>query len=186
MEKKVAVLVCPGFEEGETLTIVDIIRRAFITCHTFGAQKYVSGSHEIEMMCDEIISEAITDYDMVVLPGGYGGADYMKTNSLVQKILKEMNEKGKFVCAMCAAPIALEEAGILEGRDFTAYKGYDQKIKAGNFKYDIVVQDGNIITSRGPATAYVFAYALVEALGGDAQAVKSRMVYYNAFKKEGE
>ena len=61
--------------------------------------------------------------------------------------------------------------------------GYDEKIKAGNYKTDIVVKDGNVITSRGPATAYAFAYALVDELGGDSLAVKNRMVYFNAFEE---
>ena len=51
----------------------------------------------------------------------------------------------------------------------------------GNFKEDKVVVDENLITSRGPATAYAFAYKLVDILGGDSLAVKKRMVYFNAF-----
>ena len=66
-------------------------------------------------------------------------------------------------------------------KKFTAYQGYDQKIKQGTYLNDKVVIDGNIVTSRGPATAYGFAYKLVELLGGDALVVKKRMVYFNAF-----
>lgn len=84
----------------------------------------------------------------------------------------------------CAAPIALEQAGILENRNYTAYVGYQDIIKVGNFKEDIVVVDKNLVTSRGPATAYEFAYALVDVLGGDSIAVKKRMVYTNAFDVE--
>ena len=64
---------------------------------------------------------------------------------------------------------------------FTAYQGYDQKIKQGTYLNDKVVIDSNIVTSRGSATAYGFAYKLVELLGGDDLAVKKRMVYFNAF-----
>ena len=92
-----------------------------------------------------------------------------------------MNEKGKYVCAMCAAPIVLEKANILVDKKFTAYQGYDQKIKQGTYLNDKVVIDSNIVTSRGPATAYGFAYKLVELLGGDDLAVKKRMVYFSAF-----
>ena len=96
------------------------------------------------------------------------------------EILQAEDKAGKFVAAICAAPIALERAGLLHDRKFTAYVGYDQKIKDGSFCSDIVVRDGNLITSRGPATAYAFAYAL----GGDSQAVKDRMVYSHAFEEE--
>ena len=70
---------------------------------------------------------------------------------------------------------------LLVDKKFTAYQGYDQKIKQGTYLNDKVVIDGNIVTSRGPATAYAFAYKLVDLLGGDSLEVKKRMVYFNAF-----
>ena len=82
---------------------------------------------------------------------------------------------------MLCAPIVLEKADLLMNKNYTAYKGYDQKIKQGHYLEDKVVIDGNIVTSRGPATAYAFAYKLVDLLGGDSLAVKNRMVYFNAF-----
>jgi len=98
-----------------------------------------------------------------------------------------MNQKGKYLGAICAAPIVLEAAGVLANRNYTAYIGYDKVIKQGHYLEDKVVIDENIITSRGSATAYAFAYRLVDILGGDSLAVKQRMVYFNAFDvKEGE
>lgn len=182
---KVAVLVAPGFEEGETLTIVDIIRRANIECELVGTDEIVTGAHDITVKCDVILDAKLSDsYDMVVLPGGRPGADNLRDNESVIKVIKEMDAEGKWVAAMCAAPIALEQAGILENRNYTAYVGYQDIIKVGNFKEDIVVVDKNLVTSRGPATAYEFAYALVDVLGGDSIAVKKRMVYTNAFDVE--
>ena len=179
--KKAAVLVAPGFEEGETLTIVDIIRRADLQCDMFGFDKVVEGGHEISVQCDKILNREVTDYDMVILPGGYDGAVNLKESNEVIAILHEMNKKGKYICAMCAAPIVLEKADLLMNKNYTAYKGYDQKIKQGHYLEDKVVIDGNLVTSRGPATAYAFAYKLVDLLGGDSLAVKNRMVYFNAF-----
>lgn len=179
--KKAAILVAPGFEEGETLTIVDIIRRANLQCDMFGFDNVVEGGHHISVQCDKVLSDEVIDYDMVILPGGYDGARNLKDSEVVINILHKMNEAGKYICAMCAAPIALEKANLLIDRNFTAYKGYDQKIKQGHYLNDKVVIDENIITSRGPATAYAFAYKLVDLLGGDSLAVKKRMVYFNAF-----
>ena len=71
----------------------------------------------------------------------------------------------------------------MDGKNFTAYVGYDKKIAAGYYCEDIVVRDGNLITSRGPATVYAFGYALVDALGGDSRAVKDRMIYDHAFEE---
>lgn len=179
--KKAAVIVAPGFEEGETLTIVDIIRRAGLQCDMFGFDKIVEGGHKISVQCDKILNNEIIEYDMVILPGGYDGATNMRDCEEVMTILHEMSEKGKYICAMCAAPIVLEKANLLVNKNYTAYMGYDQKIKQGHYLNDKVVIDGRIVTSRGPATAYAFAYKLVDLLGGDSLAVKKRMVYFNAF-----
>ena len=168
--KKAAIIIASGFEEGEALTIADIIKRAHLQCDLVGYEQEVKGGHEIIVRCDHILNETLLDYDMVILPGGYGGAEAMKNNPTLISYLQQMNEKGKYVCAMCAAPIVLEKANLLVDKKFTAYQGYDN-----------VVIDSNIVTSRGPATAYGFAYKLVELLGGDDLAVKKRMVYFNAF-----
>lgn len=184
--KKAAIIIAPGFEEGEALTIVDIIKRAHLQCDLVGFEKEVKGGHEIIVRCDDTLNETLLDYDMVILPGGYGGAEAMKNNQILISYLQQMNEKGKYICAMCAAPIVLEKADLLVSKKFTAYQGYDQKIKQGTYLNDKVVIDGNIVTSRGPATAYAFAYKLVELLDGDALAVKKRMVYFNAFDVKGD
>lgn len=184
--KKVAVMLTEGFEEGEALTIVDILRRAEIECHMISTgDDMVRGSHDIVVKADAIISDNTKEYDMVVLPGGLPGATNLRDDERVIRLVQDMNEVGKYVCAMCAAPIVLGKAGILDNKNYTAYVGYDKKIETtGTFKEDMVVVDGNIITSRGPATTYAFAYKLVDVLGGDSMAVKKRMVYFNAFNAE--
>ena len=179
--KKVSVILAPGFEEGETLTIVDIFRRANIECDMVGFEEVVEGAHQINVKCDKVLSHDVVNSDMIVLPGGYPGATNLKESDELMDILNEMNNQGKYVTAMCAAPIALERAGLLKNKNYTAYVGYDKKIKDGNYKDEKVLIDGNLITSRGPATAYAFAYKLVDVLGGDSLAVKNRMVYFNAF-----
>ena len=164
MMKKAAIIIASGFEEGEALTIADIIKRAHLQCDLVGFEQEVKGGHEIIVRCDHILNETLLDYDMVILPGGYGGAEAMKNNPTLISYLQQMNEKGKYVCAMCAAPIVLEKANLLVDKKFTAYQGYDQKIKQGTYLNDKVVIDSNIVTSRGPATAYGFGYEESETL----------------------
>ena len=179
--KKTAIILGNGVEEGEVLTIADIIRRANFTCDLVGLEKTITGGHHITIMCDQVLNESIKDYDMIILPGGYGGVDEMCKSPLLLSILQDMYKAGKYVTAICAAPIVLEKAGVLEGKKWTAYRGYEEKISMGTFVDEKVVIDGNLITSRGPATCYAFAYKLVDVLGGDSLAVKKRMVYFNAF-----
>lgn len=185
---KVGIIFAEGCEEGETLTIVDILRRAELPCEIVGLNQIeVTGSHAITIRCDCLLTEDVADYDLVILPGGYGGAKEMCSNPLLQNILKQRNQEGKKIAAICAAPLALSEAGILSGRTFTCYPTVADKIQQGTFKNEIVVIDNNLITSQGPATAYAFAYTLVDVLGGDSGTVKKRMAYFDAFQdKEGQ
>ena len=120
MMKKAAIIIASGFEEGEALTIADIIKRAHLQCDLVGFEQEVKGGHEIIVRCDHILNETLLDYDMVILPGGYGGAEAMKNNPTLISYLQQMNEKGKYVCAMCAAPIVLEKANLLVDKKFTA------------------------------------------------------------------
>ena len=186
--KKIAVLLADGFEEGEALFTVDVLRRAGFTCDMVSvAGETVQGSHGIRVIADKLIGQVERDqYDMVVLPGGYGGADAMRADDRLQRALRAMNDAGKWICAICAAPIALDRAGILAGRRFTCYPETAPKIcdPQATWVDEVVVRDGNLICSQGPATAYAFAYALVDALGVDSEPVKQRMVYYNAFDVE--
>lgn len=176
--KKIAVLVASGFEEIETIGIVDILRRGELHCDLVGLENVVTGAHGISIQCDKVIDDKISqEYDMIVLPGGRPGADNLRDNDLIIKAIKDMNDENKWIAAICAAPIALERAGVLEDKNFTAYPGYDEIIKSGNYKEDIVVVDGKIITSRGPATVFEFSYSLLDLLGVDTSHLREDMLY---------
>lgn len=183
---KVAIIIAPGFEEGEAITIANILKRANISCNLIGTQRYVKGGHHITVQCDDILNESLIEYDMIILPGGYGGVDALLHHQQLLNLLVKMNELKKYICAMCAAPLVLAKINLLVDKKYTAYQGYDQKINQGQYLDDIVVVDHNIITGRGPATVYAFAYKIVEILNGDALAVKNKMLYYHAFDREGK
>ncbi len=175
--KKVCIILAEGFEESESMTIVDILRRAHIHCDMVGFNEYVIGGHGILVKCDEILSQETSQYDMIILPGGYPGVTHLLESKELTDVLVTMNNNNKYICAMCAAPLVLEQAGLLKGKNYTAYIGYDQKIKEGTYVHQLVVKDGRLITSQGPATTYEFSYALVDELGGDSSVLKEKMLY---------
>ena len=97
------------------------------------------------------------------------------------QLLQDFQQAGKFIAAICAAPIALDRAGILTGKHFTCYDGAQDNIKNGTYHKETVLVDGKLITSRGPSTALAFAYELVRQLGGDADQLADAMLYTDVF-----
>ncbi|NLM19443.1 MAG: DJ-1/PfpI family protein [Clostridiaceae bacterium] len=171
-KKKIAVLFADGFEEIEALSVVDYLRRANIEITMVSIKNSVDviGAHEIELKCNGLLSELkaeiAKDYDGIVLPGGLPGAEYLRDSDAVIELTKQMSENDKIVAAICAAPIVLERAGLTKGNKGTSYPGFDIQLSFREYKEDIVVQDGNLITARGPATAIYFALKIIEVLCG--------------------
>ncbi len=186
-EKRAAVLLADGFEEGESLFVIDILRRASIGCDSVSIdQEMVRGGHDIYVKADRIISKEIfDDYDLVVIPGGMPGAANLRDCELVIDWVKKFDEEKKYVAAICAGPMVLKQAGISTGRTLTSYPADKYRDMFADAQYiddnakmeQMVVTDGNLITSRGPATTLPFAYKLVEVLGGNADALKNGMLY---------
>lgn len=178
---KVAVLMAEGYEEGETLTIVDILRRADIQCDTFSFNdKFVKGMHGIMIEADKIFNSEIKEYDVLVLPGGRPGGANLKDNPEVIELVQYFNDHNKYLAAMCSGTVVLSDAEVITGKKVTGYTGYAEKLIGGNFQEEVVVADQNIITSQGPATPFPFAYKIAEVLGKDVSVMKERMLYHFA------
>lgn len=175
---RIAVLMAPGFEEGETVTIIDILRRAGLDCDSFGlGGQWISGMHGMRVMADKQFPDDIADYDMVVLPGGRPGGDNLRTNPEVIDLVKAYDTDGKWVGAMCSGTTVLAEAQVIAGKRVTGYVGYAEKMPGAVFLEDVAVTDANLVTSQGPATPYPFAYAIAEAFGVDTAPLRERMLY---------
>ena len=123
----------------------------------------------VQLVPDALLDSVLRDeFDMLVLPGGMPGARHLKEDGRVQALLKRLAGEGKYTAAICAAPMALAEAGLLSGRKATAYPGVLEELglPAVELQNQAVVKDGKVITSRGPGTAMDFALELIEILAG--------------------
>lgn len=170
MAAVVLVPLAQGCEELEAVTIIDLLRRAEIEVVTAGLDgEPVRASRGVTLVPDTDLDKALErDYDMVVLPGGAGGADNLNKDTRIAELLKKMANSGKFTAAICAAPKVLAASGILEGKQATCYPGHIHADNPHQIKLrdEPIVMDGNIITSRGPGTAMDFALQLIELLVG--------------------
>ena len=92
-----------------------------------------------------------------------------------------MDKNNKLAAAICAGPIVLKQAGVIEGRKITSYPGFENQLSGGIYQEQGVVRDGNIITARGPALAVDFALAIIEYFLGKEKAdeLKKRILYKN-------
>lgn len=177
--KAILVLLAPGFEEIEFTAPVDILRRLGISVVTAGVQGLeVEGAHGITMQADTLLSEVKGgDYAGIVLPGG-AASWLLRDTPAVLQLVREMNAEGKMVAAICAAPIALEAAGVLSGRRITCYPAEAVVAdipSAAEITTEPTVTDGNIITGRGPGAALEFGFALGAYLGKDVASLRCEM-----------
>lgn len=169
----VLVPLAQSCEELEAVTIIDLLRRAGIEVTTAGLDEQpVRASRGVVLVPDTTLDEALKkEYDMVVLPGGLPGADYLNQDARIHTLLKKMAGSEKFTAAICAAPKVFANAGLLDGKRATAYPGTLEKLNLADTSItaDAVIKDGKVITSRGPGTAMDFTLFLIETLAGEAK-----------------
>ncbi|MFP5419227.1 MAG: DJ-1 family glyoxalase III [Gammaproteobacteria bacterium] len=165
---RVLVPLADGCEEIEAVTIIDLLRRAQIEVVVAGLRPgIVKASRGVQLVPDTTLDGVLNeDFDMVVLPGGMPGAAHLKADERVLALLKKTAAAGGYTAAICAAPMVLAEAGLLDGKQATSYPGFLDALPGIQLSIATVVQDGTVLTSRGPGTAMDFALTLIETLVG--------------------
>ena len=166
---EVLLLLADGFEEIEALGTVDILRRMQVNVTTAALKKItVSGSHNITVTADALLDEVnAANFDAVVLPGGLPGSTNLYNDERVINILYNFAGENKITAAICAAPMVLDKAGLLEKCSFTMYPAEDlYKYLRDNKRplADRVVVDGKVITGKGPGATAEFAAAIAAVL----------------------
>jgi 4-methyl-5(b-hydroxyethyl)-thiazole monophosphate biosynthesis len=160
------VLFAEGSEELEAITIVNILRRGGVQTTLAGlTDGALRGSRGIVIVPDTPLDAVLDqDFDLIVLPGGQPGTRNLKADARVLQLLQRFAAQGKFVAAICAAPSVLAAAGLLDGKQATCYPTCLDDYPSVKLQTSAVVEDGKLITSRGPGTAMDFALVLVERL----------------------
>ncbi len=169
--KNVLVLFAEGSEELEAITIVNILRRAGVSVTLAGLNTgALRGSRGVMLMPDKSLDDVLhEEFDMVVLPGGQPGTNHLKADARVLGLVQRMEKQGKYVAAICAAPSVLATAGLLDSKQATSFPGALDPYPKVKKQHTAIVEDGRIITSRGPGTAMDFALTLAERLAGSAK-----------------
>jgi len=168
------IVLAPGFEELEAVTVIDLLRRAQIKVTVAGlSDGPITGSRQTVILPDQPLSQIdqAAIFDLIVLPGGLPGADHLRDDEGLIRRLQAQVEAGRRVAAICAAPKVLARAGLITGKRITHYPGAlsAQETAGATVTTNAVEVDGLITTSRGPGTAMDFALSLIEQLEGTAR-----------------
>ncbi len=171
----VYIFLADGFEEIEGLTVVDLLRRAAIEIRMVSVtgRKQVESSHHIKIEADELFGES--DYskaDMLVLPGGNPGTSHLAEHQELVTLLKQFNQEGKNIAALCAAPSVLGLNGILQGKRATCFPGNEEYLTGAIFTGKKTETDANIITGKGMGVSIDFSLCIIERLKDKATADK--------------
>jgi DJ-1 family protein len=169
-KKNVLVLVADGSEEMEIVIFVDLLRRAGINIDVVSIKdndNLIQCSRNIKLLADKNIND-IRDYeiyDLVYIPGGSVGVENLKSNPKVREIIRYFYNSKKYVSAICAGPLVLKESLNTKDLKLTSYPTLKDQYE--NYIDELVFQDGNVITSQGPATTFLLAFKVIEILRGE-------------------
>jgi len=161
----VLVVLADGFEEIETVTPVDLLRRsgATVTVAALGTGIHVTGRSGITLHADSTLESVMgLEFDCLLLPGG-PGVPQLRADPRVAERITRQRDRGGWIAAICAAPLVLKGSGILETHRYTAHFSVSDELTAALLG-ERVVSDGKLLTSRGAGTAVDFGLMLVEKL----------------------
>lgn len=162
--KRVLALLFDGVEEIEAIAPVDLLRRAEIevVIASVSDQRLIEGRNGIRIQAEKTWSEiAPENFDLLFIPGGPGVLALLE-NEPVLETIRQFDNDGVWIAAICAAPKVLAAAGVLENRQATSHMSVRSDLPNPSDKR-IVISD-RIITSQGAGTAIEFGLALVETL----------------------
>lgn len=161
----VLVILAEGFEEIEATTPIDLLRRAGaeVTTASLAEGIHVSGRSGITLHADTPLAPVENRlFDCLFLPGG-PGVKKLRADPRVKPLVLRHHEAGKWIAAICAAPTVLHDAGLLEGRRYTAHFSVANEL-SHILATERVVVDEKLITSRGAGTALDFGLQITEKL----------------------
>ena len=173
MIMKTYILLAEGFEEIEALIPNDILLRSGVetVLVSISEQKTVKSSHGVEVVANCCLSETdLSDGDMIFLPGGMPGSLNLANCAPLAEYIKQYAEEGKWLAAICAAPLVLGRMGLLNGKNATCYPSFEPELLGANPVKKTCVRDGKIITGCGPGAASALGHVMAEVLVGKEKA----------------
>lgn len=167
----VLVPVAHGSESLETITLVNVLRRAAITVcvASIEPETVVHATRDVRLVADAGFADVAGDtFDAIILPGGERGAERLAQHAPLIRKLGEQRLAHRWYGALCSAPaLTLSPHGLLDGKQATCHPMFREHLL--HFVDRSVVVDGHCITSQAAGTGLEFALTWVEKLAGAAE-----------------
>lgn len=168
---KVLVPIANGNEDIEAITIIDVLRRGGVdvTVASIHESKQVVMANGTKVEGDVLLTEVSEQlFDAVVLPGGMPGAEHLRDCKLLIDMLEKHDVQDALLAAICASPaVVFGTHGFVVDKQATCYPGFEAGLTGAEYiANEPVVMDDNILTSKGPATAMIFALTVLGNLKG--------------------
>jgi len=166
--KNVLMVIAPvNFRDEELLEPKQVLVNsgANVTIASKGTT-LAKGSCGASVKVDMSISQVnAANYDAVVFVGGSGATVYLN-DATAHSIAKHALAAGKILAAICMAPSILANAGLLKGKRATCTPSEVSNLTSNGAIVEDknVVQDGNIITGKGPQAAREFGEKIRDSL----------------------
>ncbi|MBR4173569.1 MAG: DJ-1/PfpI family protein [Clostridia bacterium] len=174
------MLLTDGFEDIEALETLDILRRAGLDTKTVSISgASVQSAHNVPILSDQIFEDTdFSDMTMLILPGGAGHTAFLQSGKVLRLIENAYNQ-GIYIAAICASPSVIGKLGLLKGKRFTCFPGFENKVIGSIYSPEKVVCDGKFITARGAGAASDFGFEIVKLMKGEpvATELKKQMQY---------
>jgi 4-methyl-5(b-hydroxyethyl)-thiazole monophosphate biosynthesis len=168
------VFLTEGFEEIEAVAVIDILRRGEVKTASVSltGKIEVKGSHDITIKADMLFEDLdITADATLILAGGPGTANYKSHTGLLE-LLKRHDSQGGKTAAICAAPTVLGMLGLLADKTAVCYPTLESQLGAAKIGKGTTVTDGNITTSKCPASSIEFGLEVLRTIKGGPKAAK--------------
>lgn len=180
---KACMIVTDGFEEIEAVGTYAILRRGGLDVDVYSLRGDKATGRFGLTCCALKPFDQFKDehYAALILPGGPQWKE-LEANAAVQQLLRDFDDTGRYLCAICAGPTILGRAGYLKGKNYTCFTAMNGDF-GGNYKEDYAVTDGRIITGKSAAATIDFGFAVLAAVAGQEAAEKTKKEIYHKENK---
>ena len=183
---KAYIMLAEGFEEAEALVPFDILFRARVevVLVSISDSLNVTSSHGVTVVANSLLSDTdLSDGDLLFLPGGMPGSNHLAESEPLAKVISEYAEQGKWLAAVCAAPMVYGRMGLLNGHKATCYPKFEDQLLGAEVLQKTCVRDGQFITGCGAGAGFAIGLEMAEVLvGKDTADAVLRQMMFNVYE----